>query len=67
MVFVSPYRELKIDIETLTGFLCIFHRYNVLNSECVHCMRTAFNPFLPNGISHRYQLKQSISVLRGVR
>ena len=26
MAFVSPDRELKIDIETLTGFLCIFHR-----------------------------------------
>ena len=30
-------------------------------------MRTAFNPFMPNGISHRYQLEQSISVLRDVR
>ena len=30
-------------------------------------MRTAFNPFLPNGISHRYQLEQSISVSRDVR
>ena len=39
----------------------------MLNSEFVHCMRTAFNPFMPNGISHRYQLKQSISVLRDVR
>ena len=29
MLFVSPNRELKIDIETLTGFLCIFHRSNV--------------------------------------
>ena len=29
-------------------------------------MRTAFNPFMPNGISHRYQLEQSISVLRDV-
>ena len=38
----------------------------MLNSEFVHCMRTAFNPFMPNGISHRYQLKQSISVLRDV-
>ena len=26
MAFVSVDRELKIDIETLTGFLCIFHR-----------------------------------------
>ena len=33
----------------------------------VHLMRTAFNPFMPNGISHRYQLEQSISVLRDVR
>ena len=38
-----------------------------LNSELVHFMRTAFNPFMPNGISHRYQLEQSISVLRRVR
>ena len=37
------------------------------NSEFVHYMRTAFNPVIPNGISHRYQLEQSISVLRGVR
>ena len=36
------------------------------NSEFVHFMRPAFNPFMPNGISHRYQLEQSISVLRGV-
>ena len=35
----------------------------MLNSEYVHC----FNPFMPNGISHYYQLKQSISVLRDVR
>ena len=39
----------------------------MLNSEFVHCMRTAFNPFMLNGISHRYQLKQSITVLRDVR
>ena len=39
----------------------------MLNSEFVHFMRTAFNPFMPNGISHRYQLEQSISVLRDVR
>ena len=26
IAFVSANRELKIDIETLTGFLCIFHR-----------------------------------------
>ena len=38
------------------------------NSEFVHFMRTAFNPFMPNGISHRYQLEQSIFVfLKGVR
>ena len=36
----------------------------MLNSEFVHYMRTAFNPLMPNGISHRYQMKQSISVLR---
>ena len=39
----------------------------MFNSEFVHYMRTAFNPVIPNGISHRYQLKKSISVLRGVR
>ena len=39
----------------------------MLNSEFVHFMRTAFNPFMPNGISHLYQLEQSISVLRYVR
>ena len=33
----------------------------------IHLMRTAFNPFMPNGISHSYQLEQSISVLRDVR
>ena len=37
------------------------------NSEVVHFLRTAFNPFMPNGISHKYQLDQSISVLSGVR
>ena len=37
------------------------------NSEFVHFMRAAFNPFMPNGISHCYQLEQSISVLRGGR
>ena len=39
----------------------------MLNSEFVHFMRTAFNPFKPNGISHCYQLEQSIFVLRDVR
>ena len=39
----------------------------MLNSEFVYFMRTAFNPYMPNGISHRYQLEQSISVLRDVR
>ena len=38
----------------------------MLNSEFVHFMRTAFNAFMQNGISHRYQLEQSISVLRDV-
>ena len=28
--------------------------------------RNEFNPFMPNGISHHYQLEQSISVLRDV-
>ena len=37
------------------------------NSEFVHFLRTVFDPFMPNGISHSYQLDQSISVLRGVR
>ena len=36
----------------------------MLNSEFVHFMRTAFNPFMLNGISHRFQLEQFISVLR---
>ena len=58
MDFVRADRELKIDIETLTGFLC---------KMFVHFMRTAFNPFRSNGISHRYQLEQTISVLRDVR
>ena len=39
----------------------------MLNLEFVHFMRTAFSPFIPNGIYHRYQLEQSISVLRDVR
>ena len=39
----------------------------MLNLGCVHCLRTAFNTFMPNGISQRYHLKQSISVLRDVR
>ena len=39
----------------------------MLNSEFVHFIRTAFNPFMPKGISHHYQLEQSISVLRDVR
>ena len=29
----------------------------MLNSDFVHFMRTAFNPFMPNGISIRYQLE----------
>ena len=39
----------------------------MLNSEFVHFMRTAFNSFMPNGIFHRYQLEQSIFVLRDVK
>ena len=39
----------------------------MLNSEFFHFMRTAFNPFMANGISHCYQLEQSISVLEDVR
>ena len=39
----------------------------MLNSEFVYLMRTAFNPFMPKGISQRYQLEQSIPVLRDVR
>ena len=40
----------------------------MLNSEFVHFMRTTFNPYMPNGISHRYlKLELSISVLRDVR
>ena len=39
----------------------------MLNSEFVHFVRKAFNTFMLNGISHRYQLEQSISVLRDAR
>ena len=39
----------------------------MLNSEFVHFMRTAFNPFMLNGFFHSYQLEHSISVLRDVR
>ena len=39
----------------------------MLNSEFDHFMRTAFELFMPNGIFHRYQLEQSISVKRDVR
>ena len=39
----------------------------MLNSEFVHFMRTAINLSMTNKISHRYQLEQSISVLRDVR
>ena len=48
-------------------FLMYISQVKCFNSEFVHYMRTAFNPVIPNGISHRYQLEQSISVLRGVR
>ena len=40
MTFSTPVWQLKIDIETMTEFLCIFDRSNVLNSEIVHFMRT---------------------------
>ena len=62
MAFVRADRELKIDIETLTGSYVYF-----IGKMFVHFMRTAFNSFMLNGISHRYQLEQSISVLRDVR
>ena len=39
----------------------------MLHTEFVHFMRTAFNPFMPNEISHLYQLEQSLSVLKDVR
>ena len=39
----------------------------MLNSEFVQFMRIAFHSLMPDGISHRYQLKQSISVSRDVR
>ena len=61
MAFVRADRELKIDIESyvyFTGKMFVYF-------TCF--MRTAFNPFMPNGISHRYQLEQSIYVLRDVR
>ena len=47
-------------------FLMYISQVKCFNSEFDHFMRTAFNPFMPNGISHCYQLEQSISVLRGV-
>ena len=39
----------------------------MLNSEFVHFMKKAFNPYMQNGISQHYQLEQSISVLKDVR
>ena len=70
-------RELKIDwTKSSPGdikfchtdwFLMYISQVKCFNSEFVHFKRTAFNPFMPNVISRRYQLKQSISVLRGVR
>ena len=60
MAFVIADKELKIDIET-TSYVYFTGKI------FVHFMRTAFNPFMPNGISHPYQLEQSISVLRDVR
>ena len=48
-------------------FLMYISHVNCFNSEFVHFMRPAFNPFMPNGVSHHYRLEQSISVLRGVR
>ena len=48
-------------------FLMYISQVKCFHSEFVHFMRTAFNPFMPNIISHSYQLEQSISVLRGVR
>ena len=72
-------KELKIDWTKFSpGDIKICHCYlrakkRYINTEWflmyisqVKCI-TAFNPFMPNGISHRYQLDQSISVLRGVR
>ena len=37
------------------------------NSEFVHFMRTAFSPFMPNGIPHVINWNSPISVLRAVR
>ena len=48
-------------------FLVYISQVKCFSSEFVHSMRTAFNPFMPNGISHCDQLEQSISVWRGVR
>ena len=39
----------------------------MLNSEFVHFIIAFIDPLMPNGISHRYLLEQSISVLRDVR
>ena len=43
MTFFTAAFIAKIDIETLTDFICIFHRSNVLNSEFVHFIRTVLN------------------------
>ena len=42
MTLFTAAWQLKIDIETLMDFICTFHRFNVLNSEYGHFMRTAF-------------------------
>ena len=34
--------------------------------SCYGQSKVSINPFMPNGISHCYQLEQSISVLRNV-
>ena len=65
--FCHCYLRAKNRYYNIDWFLIYISQVKCFNSEFVHFMRTAFHPFMRNGISHRYQLEQSISVLRGVR
>ena len=83
IVYVSADRELKIDwnksspcnitfvnvdreLKKILQHWLISYVY-FTGKIFVNFMKTAFNPFMPNGISHPYRLEQSISVLRGFR
>ena len=65
--FCHCYLRAKNRYCNTDSFLMYISQVKCFNSEFVHFMRTAFNPFMRNGISHRYRSEQSISVLRGVR